>query len=103
MIASANPNRVRGTAPDDVRSTAGGRTIGWVVVMTPPRKVRESSNYRSVLAIRRLFNYSRTMPGDLPHPERSEIQLTDVLFALSDPERLAITRQLADGPLDMAA
>jgi DNA-binding transcriptional ArsR family regulator len=43
------------------------------------------------------------MPGDLPHPERSEIQLTDVLFALSDPERLAITRQLADGPLDMAA
>ena len=43
------------------------------------------------------------MPGDLPHPERSEIQLTDVLFALSDPERLAIARQLADGPLDMAA
>ena len=42
------------------------------------------------------------MPGDLPHPERSEIQLTDVLFALSDPERLAIARQLADGPLDMA-
>lgn len=50
-----------------------------------------------------LFNYSRTMPGDLPHPELSEIQLTDVLFALSDPERLAITRQLVDGPLDMAA
>ena len=43
------------------------------------------------------------MPGDLPHPERSEIQLTDVLFALSDPERLAIARQLADGPLDMAS
>lgn len=43
------------------------------------------------------------MPGDLPHPERSEIQLTDVLFALSDPERLAIARQLAGGPLDMAA
>jgi len=43
------------------------------------------------------------MPGDLPHPDRSEIQLTDVLFALSDPERLAIARQLVDGPLDMAA
>ncbi len=43
------------------------------------------------------------MPGELPHPDRSEIQLTDVLFALSDPERLAIARQLVDGPLDMAA
>lgn len=40
---------------------------------------------------------------DLSHPDRSEIQLTDVLFALSDPDRLAITRQLADGPLDMGA
>ncbi|MDR7312411.1 DNA-binding transcriptional ArsR family regulator [Nocardioides luteus] len=39
---------------------------------------------------------------DLPHPERSEISLTGVLFALSDPERLAIARQLVDGPLDMA-
>jgi DNA-binding transcriptional ArsR family regulator len=82
---------------------AVGTTIGAVVVMAAPHSVRESSNYRSVLAIRQLFNYYRTMPGDLPHPERSEIQLTDVLFALSDPERLAITRQLADGPLDMAA
>lgn len=43
------------------------------------------------------------MPGDLPHPERSDIQLTDVLFALSDPERLAIARQLVNGPLDMGA
>ncbi|NII69335.1 ArsR/SmtB family transcription factor [Microbacterium ulmi] len=42
-------------------------------------------------------------PTDLPHPERSEIALTDVLFALSDPERLAIAQQLVDGPLDMAA
>jgi DNA-binding transcriptional ArsR family regulator len=39
---------------------------------------------------------------DLPHPERSEISLPTVLFALSDPERLAIARQLVDGPLDMA-
>ena len=38
----------------------------------------------------------------LPHPERSELSLTTVLFALSDPERLAIARQLVDGPLDMA-
>ncbi|SDL61138.1 DNA-binding transcriptional regulator, ArsR family [Microbacterium azadirachtae] len=52
-----------------------------------------------------MFKYYRTMPGavDLPHPERSEIELTAVLFALSDPERLSIARQLVDGPLDMAA
>lgn len=39
---------------------------------------------------------------DLEHPDRSEITLGSVLFALSDPERLAIARQLVDGPLDMA-
>ena len=39
---------------------------------------------------------------DLPHPERRDLRLTDVLFALSDPERLAIVRQLAAGPLEMA-
>jgi DNA-binding transcriptional ArsR family regulator len=39
---------------------------------------------------------------DLPHPARDELRLTEVLFALSDPERLAIVRQLADGPLEMA-
>ena len=38
----------------------------------------------------------------LPHPDREAIVLTDVLFALSDPERLEIVRQLADGPVDMA-
>ena len=39
---------------------------------------------------------------ELPHPARSDLRLTDVLFALSDPERLAIVRQLAGGPLEMA-
>lgn len=39
---------------------------------------------------------------DLPHPGRDDLRLTDVLFALSDPERLAIVRQLAGGPLEMA-
>ncbi|PYE43386.1 ArsR family transcriptional regulator [Rhizobium sp. PP-WC-2G-219] len=39
---------------------------------------------------------------DLPHPEPCDLKLTQVLFALSDPERLAIVRQLAFGPLDMA-
>ncbi|WP_421593212.1 ArsR/SmtB family transcription factor [Shinella sp. M27] len=39
---------------------------------------------------------------ELPHPARSDMQLTEVLFALSDPERLAIVRQLADGPMEMA-
>ena len=41
-------------------------------------------------------------PSDLPHPDSSALRLTEVLFALSDPERLAIVRQLADGPLEMA-
>lgn len=40
---------------------------------------------------------------ELSHPAREEIALPSVLFALSDPERLAIVRQLVDGPLDMAA
>jgi DNA-binding transcriptional ArsR family regulator len=40
--------------------------------------------------------------AELPHPARSELKLTDVLFALSDPERLTIVRQLASGPLEMA-
>ena len=39
---------------------------------------------------------------ELPHPARDEIRLTDVLFALSDPDRLDIVRQLASGPVEMA-
>lgn len=38
----------------------------------------------------------------LPHPDIAEVALTDVLFALSDPARLEIVRELADGPLGMA-
>ena len=34
---------------------------------------------------------------DLFHPKRSEIELTAVMHALSDPTRLDIVRQLADG------
>jgi DNA-binding transcriptional ArsR family regulator len=40
-----------------------------------------------------------TVQRDLAHPEPDELSLTDVLFALSDPLRLAIVRQLAEGPL----
>jgi DNA-binding transcriptional ArsR family regulator len=36
----------------------------------------------------------------LPHPDAAEFVLTDVLFALSDPARLAIVRQLAGGPME---
>ena len=36
---------------------------------------------------------------DLAHPKTADLVLTEVLFALSDPMRLAIVRQLADGPL----
>src|SRR5690242_21502707 len=44
------------------------------------------------------------MPGssELPHPDLRDVALTDVLFALSDPARLRIVRDLADGPLEMA-
>lgn len=37
----------------------------------------------------------------LPHPDREDIELTAVLFALSDEARLALVRQLSDGPQDM--
>ncbi|MBN8189748.1 MAG: winged helix-turn-helix transcriptional regulator [Rhodobacteraceae bacterium] len=40
--------------------------------------------------------------SDLPHPAKDELRLESVLFALSDPARLDIVRQLADGPLEMA-
>ncbi len=39
---------------------------------------------------------------DLTHPDMSEVSLTGILFALSDPGRLEIVRELADGPLSMA-
>ena len=39
---------------------------------------------------------------ELPHPDIADLTLTDVLFALSDPARLQIVRDLADGPLEMA-
>lgn len=38
----------------------------------------------------------------LPHPKIKDVALTDVLFALSDPSRLQIVQDLADGPLEMA-
>jgi DNA-binding transcriptional ArsR family regulator len=39
---------------------------------------------------------------ELPHPERDELELSAVLFALSDPDRLEIVRQLRDGPMEAA-
>jgi DNA-binding transcriptional ArsR family regulator len=50
------------------------------------------------------FQYYGTMPTshELPHPDLADVALTDVLFALSDPARLQIVRDLADGPLEMA-
>lgn len=39
---------------------------------------------------------------NLPHPDIADVRLTEVLFALSDPARLEIVRELADGPLTMA-
>lgn len=40
---------------------------------------------------------------ELEHPDASQIVMTEVLFALSDPQRLEIVRQVADGPLEMAS
>ncbi|WP_102226663.1 helix-turn-helix transcriptional regulator [Acidimangrovimonas sediminis] len=40
---------------------------------------------------------------ELPHPDRAGIDLSQVLFALSDPGRRAMVRQLQDGPLEAAA
>ncbi|AOP52344.1 ArsR/SmtB family transcription factor [Brevibacterium aurantiacum] len=37
----------------------------------------------------------------LPHPDREDIELTSVLFALSDEARLALVQQLRSGPLGM--
>ena len=39
----------------------------------------------------------------LEHPDVDRIELTAVLFALSDPARLSIARQLLSGPLEVAA
>lgn len=39
---------------------------------------------------------------ELVHPDLGDVALTDVLFALSDPARLQIVRDLVDGPLEMA-
>ena len=44
-----------------------------------------------------------TAATELHHPPISDVAITDVLFALSDPARLALARQLVDGPMDMAA
>lgn len=47
-----------------------------------------------------LFQYPRTMSGstrDFAHPEPDQVELTSVLFALSDPIRLDLVRRLATG------
>jgi DNA-binding transcriptional ArsR family regulator len=44
----------------------------------------------------------KTENFELPHPPREDLRLADVLFALSDPDRLDIVRQVASGALEMA-
>ncbi len=41
-------------------------------------------------------------PERLAHPREDEIELAKVLFALSDPARLDLVRQLRDAPLEAA-
>jgi DNA-binding transcriptional ArsR family regulator len=53
-----------------------------------------------------LFNYCGTVTAstrELVHPDTADLAVTDVLFALSDPSRLAIVRQLAEGPMEMVS
>jgi DNA-binding transcriptional ArsR family regulator len=43
-------------------------------------------------------------PRDLPHPDLADVELTEVLFALSDPSRLDLVRLIArDGPQTVAS
>ncbi|MER6939594.1 ArsR family transcriptional regulator [Nocardioides sp. NPDC127514] len=52
-----------------------------------------------------LFNYCGTMLAGaktVEHPDARDLELTDVLFAISDAARLGIVQRLASGPLDVA-
>jgi DNA-binding transcriptional ArsR family regulator len=42
------------------------------------------------------------MTTELPHPDREALEIGAVLFALSDPERRELVRELRDGPQDAA-
>lgn len=66
--------------------------------------VRKKWNLRHVTPTSGLFYYYGTMATvtELFHPDIADVALTDVLFALSDPARLEVVRELADGPLSMA-
>jgi len=44
----------------------------------------------------------KSAPDPLEHPREDEIDLSKVLFALSDPARLELVRQLRDAPLEAA-
>ncbi|MGW7068827.1 ArsR/SmtB family transcription factor [Streptomyces sp. NPDC054855] len=45
---------------------------------------------------------SSSTPRVFDHPATEDLELTAVLFALSDPARLDLVRRLATGPLDVA-
>lgn len=49
-----------------------------------------------------IANASQKPVDDLPHPEADQIELVQVLFALSDPARLELVREIANGPVEMA-
>lgn len=49
-----------------------------------------------------MASFDAPTPLELFHPDREDLVLTDVLFALSDPARLEIVRQVAGGTLEMA-
>ena len=49
-----------------------------------------------------MADHDAPTPIDLFHPDVADFVLADVLFALSDPARLEIVRQVAGGTLEMA-
>lgn len=94
-------------------SSRGGSMLVLVVLFTLMTGLSEKQrfeSYRTAVSLTAFplstcwFDYYRTMPANqaLPHPAMSQIAVTDILFALSDPGRLQIVRDLADGPLEMA-
>src|SRR5699024_1822655 len=91
--------RRRSCAP----ASPGIGRCGAVVIKTP--RVPKKSNHWSVGRSFQLFKYYRTMVpvNELEHPAREAIVLEDVLFALSDPVRLDLVRQLRESSLTAAS
>src|ERR1044071_10306412 len=103
---------VRATSQNDaargsVQERGAARVAGPViVVMTPPGEYGSTWLEQSCQppgnknASKKVELFMTTATRTLEHPSLDEIELTAVLFALSDPARLDLVRELAlRGPL----